>query len=180
MAAHRRTDPDSARSERLVVSRLRTMVAVLTALSVAAAALGYFPRGFMITDRDYVDHIVPAGGNRLAAYLLLLMMPGLMVVQRPRWREILLWILWAVPLTAATLALANDGSRCAYPAQHLLGRADCGYEWAWPLPAGWMTYTLVGTVLFGIAVVIPLIRSTHRTQRSPRAVKLPAARIHRP
>jgi len=156
------------------------MVVLLVVLSAIAAALGYAPGGFTITDRDYVDHVVPAGGNRLAAYLVLLLMPGLMVVQRPQWREILLWILWVMPLTAATLVLANDGSRCAYPAQHLLGRADCGYEWAWPLPTGWLTYTLVGTVLFAIVVVIPLIRSTHRTPRLPRPAKLPAARIHRP
>ena len=165
--------------ERVVASRLRVLVAVLVVLGAAAAALGYASRGFTITDRDYVDHIVPAGGNRLAAYLVLLLMPSLMVLQRPRWREILLWILWGIPLTAATLVLANDGSRCAYPAQHLLGRADCGYEWAWPLPVGWMTYTLVATVLFGIVVVIPLVRSTHRSQRRARAVKLPTARIHR-
>ena len=154
--------------ERVVARRLRVSVAVLLVLGAAAAVLGYLPEGIRITDMHYRDHLGPAGGSRLAASLLLLVLPSIAVLWRPRWLQIVVWMIWALPSTALALAMIGSAAD-AYPHNELV----------WPMWPGWSAYMLVGAISFGIVAVIPAMRSTHRSPPLLRSSALPSARVHR-
>jgi hypothetical protein len=155
--------------EQAIIRRLRMTVVVLFAMGAVGSILGYLPEGFIVTDKEYVQHAEPAGGTSLALYIALLVVPGLAVLWRPRWPAIVGWMLWAVPLTLVALYLAIG------PGDNLHRRNEL-LDPMWP---AWTAYSLVIAILFAIAVVIPSVRARHRSPPLPRKPKLPGARVFR-
>jgi hypothetical protein len=156
--------------EQVVIRRLRVIVAVLFAMGAVVSILGYLPEGFIVISRTYVLYAAPAGGTRLALYTALLLAPGIAVLWRPRWPAIVGWIFWAVLLNVAAfyLPIGPGGN---------LPRSTEGVFEMWP---AWTVYSLVTTILFAIAVVIPSVRARHRSPPLPQKPKLPRARAFRP
>ena len=154
--------------EQAVIRRLRMTVVVLFAMGAVGSLLGYLPEGFIATSRIYVKHAEPAGGTSLAAYIALLLVPGIAVLWRPRWPAIAGWILWAVPLSVAALYLAMA------PGDNLSSRNE-SLNPMWP---AWTAYSLVTAILIAIVVVIPSARARHRSPRLPQKPKLPRARAY--
>ncbi len=168
MAAADDTMKSEAR-ERVVVGRLRVIVAVLLVFGAVACVLGYLPHGFRATDREYVDHVESAGGDSLAIFLLLLFAPSIAVLRRPSSPLIMIWVLWAFPCTLLALLVAVGPGENLYSSN----------EFLWPLWPARIAYSLIAAILFGIFLVVPAVRRTHRSPPLQRRSRLPAARIHR-
>ncbi len=148
---------DPYERERIVVRRLRTIVAVMFALGVATAIVGQVP--VLHAHREYVGGMRAAGGTPLLVFLVVLFMPGLAVAWRPRMTQILLWIMSAIPITM------------------LSGLLWIGEPWSRGVPA-WPTVviiSLVAVIHVLMLVALPLFRATHKSP--PLQGKLPAARV---
>jgi hypothetical protein len=126
------SDPREAQ----VVRTLRVIIAITVVLGVLAVALG---SGFF------------------AVFAIAFYAPAAWVYWRPRWGQIVIWIMWTT-----TLAMI--------PVFRVLDRLDTlrvapGY--------------LMGIVLVLIVCVMPLVRVMNKPPRIPREVKIPVARVVR-
>jgi hypothetical protein len=104
-----------------------------------AITVGMFVAGATIVVTGYLP--------RSAVYLGLLLLPGLAVLWRPRWTQILIWVGWAIPWTFELLSLAFGAE--------LRSSARAGNaEPAWPV---WLTYLLLAAIVCGL-VTLPVLR----------------------
>ena len=108
-----------------------------------AITVGMFVAGATIV----VAGSLPRGA---ATYLGLLLLPGLAVLWRPRWAQILIWVSWAIPWTFELLSLTFD----AEP----LWRVHAGT--AVPVWPAWLSYLLVAAVVCGL-ITLPVLRVAH-------------------
>ncbi|MCX5746242.1 MAG: hypothetical protein NT062_27510 [Proteobacteria bacterium] len=81
-------------AEAAVVRRIRILVGLVGTLGAIAIACGYLP-GLTITDAAYRRFVVLAGGDRLALFVAVALLPGGAVLRAPTWTPILTWIVWA-------------------------------------------------------------------------------------
>ena len=125
---------------------LRAITVAMFVAGATAVVTSYLPRDAMSADRGYER----AGGDGLATYLGLLLLPGLVVLWRPRWTQILIWVGWAIPWTFELLSVTFG----AEPLWH----AHAGD--AVPLWPAWLTYLLIAAVVGGL-VTLPILRVAH-------------------
>ena len=122
-------------------AREADVVRVLRALTVVTAALALLAVAF---DRHYL--IFAAG----------MIVPSSWMYWRPRWGQLVAWMMWMVPLVMLGLLIHVDHmERIATPSTWLIGGA---------------------TAL--IMIVMPLVRISNKPPRAKRS-KLPSARVVR-
>lgn len=141
---------------------VRASVAGVLLFGAAAVIAGYLPHGALVSG-PLGTHYEQAGGDRFAAYLAALLLPGVAVLHHPSKPRIKLWLVWAVPWIAALLSL----TRGAEPLWH----AHAGT--AIPLLPAWVTYLCFTAIACGVVIVVPAMGLGHRWSN------LPSARIHR-
>jgi hypothetical protein len=141
---------------------VRASAAGVFLLAAAAMIAGYLPHGAVVSG-PLGTHYEPAGGHQFAAYLAVLLIPGVAVLHHPTKPRIKLWLAWAVPCIAALLALTSG----AEPLWH----AHAGS--ATPLWPAWLTYVSFTAIVCGVVIVVPALGLGHRRSN------LPSARIHR-
>ena len=117
-----------------------------------AITVGMFVAGATIV----VAGSLPRGA---ATYLGLLLLPGLGVLWRPRWTEILIWVGWAIPWTFELLSVT-------FGAEPLWHAGDAVALWPTCL-----TYVLVAAIVCGLTT-LPVLRVAH----SSFASRFPIAR----
>ena len=122
--------------------RERTVVGMLRGLTLVIASIGIFA---MALDRHY------------AVFVGMFMVPATWVYWRPRWGQIVAWMMWCVPLVMLGLML------------HI------GHMERLGTPSAWLSGAAVLLVLVGL----PLVRRLHRAPRMPRNTRLPQARVVR-
>ena len=141
------TDPYER--EATIVWRIRVAIAVIALLAAAMVYVGYL-------DVQLGGQPRPAGGTPLLVYLVVLLAPGIAACWRPRWLQIVTWIMIAMPVTMLCGLLWID--RMGFP--------------RWPYYAiAWLGGMLHVVLLF----VLPLLRSMHKSP--PLRQPLPTARI---
>jgi len=109
-----------------------------------AIAVGMFVAGAAIVVTGYLP--------RSAIYLGLLLLPGLAVLWRPRWTQILIWVGWALPWTFELLSLAFSAE--------LRSLAHAGDAALGPM---WLTYLLLAAIVCGL-VTLPVLRVTRASR----------------
>jgi len=97
------------------------------------------------------------GGDRFRIFALLFYVPAAWVYWRPRWGQILVWIMWTTTLAMVPVLLVVDRL-------HELRVAPV---------------YLMSIVLVLIVVVMPIVRLMAKTPRDPRETKIPVARVVR-
>jgi len=141
---------------------VRASAAGVFLLGAAAMIAGYLPHGAVVSG-PLGTHYEPAGGHQFAAYLAVLLIPGVAVLHHPSKPRIKLWLAWAVPCIAALLSL-TIGSE---PLWH----AHAGS--ATPLLPAWLMYAFFTAIVCGVVIVVPALGLGQRRSN------LPSARIHR-
>jgi hypothetical protein len=154
--------------ERSVIRRLRTLAIAVFVLGAAAIIAGQLPGGLCITDREYRVYMTPAGGALSATLVLLALSPGVAVLWRPRWPQILAWIAIDVWGTAVFLAI-----------EYFSQPARAEVEMIMPLWPALIRYACLAAIALGIVVVIPTIRGSHPSPPVVRPPAVPAARVVR-
>jgi len=127
---------ESEETEERILGRLRAMILVIIGLGIAAAIVG-----------------TPA----TRWFVPMLYLPVAMVYPRPRWSQILVWIMWSVTWGMLALILAIGGRPALFTA-----------------PAHWLLTISVGLLFAGL----PLLR-WYLTSPRFGASDIPRARIHR-
>lgn len=153
---------DADDRERFVIRRLRQAIAFVIGLGALAIALGYLD--VTVTDLEYQRHVELAGGDELSCFVIALLAPGAWAFRRPRWPQLVIWIMWL----STWLML---GMMVALP-----GESNEGLDPFWIRPLITGTLVAIATIVF---VVLPTIRSTHKSPPLPRPSRLPAARVIR-
>lgn len=153
---------DADERERSVVRRLRQAIALVIVLGALAIALGYLD--VTVTDLDYRDHVERAGSDVLSIFVLVLIAPAAWVLRRPRWPQLVVWIMWLTSwvMLGAIFALPGGSSEMVMP------------FWIRPL----ITASLAAIAGI-VCIVLPLIRGAHKSPPLPRDTKLPPARVVR-
>ena len=126
-------EPESR--ERNVVSMLRGLTLVIAVTGVLAVLLD----------------------NRYAVFVGAFLVPSTWVFWRPRWGQIVAWIMWCVPLVMLALLLL------------------IGHMHQLRTPSAWLS----GVAVLLAVVGLPLVRRLHRAPRMPRNTRLPQARVIR-
>jgi len=127
---------ESEETEERILGRLRALILVIIALGVVAAIVG------TRTTRWFVP---------------MLYLPVALAYPRPRWSQILVWIMWSTTWAMLALILAIDGRPKLFTA-----------------PAHWLMTISVGLLMVGL----PLLR-WYLTSPRFGASDIPRARIHR-
>ncbi|HEY5952088.1 MAG TPA: hypothetical protein VIV40_41610 [Kofleriaceae bacterium] len=148
--------------EAIVVRRMRQAIAVVAGLAALVIALGY--THVEITDLDYQTHVERAGSDELTVFVVLLLAPAGWVYRKPRWPQLVMWIMWLVTwLMLATVMMIGDEP-------HEMIRPF------WVRAAMTLALSLIGCV---VVIVMPLVRNLHKSPPLPRPTRLPSARVLR-
>jgi cytochrome bd-type quinol oxidase subunit 2 len=135
----------TVQDERSIARRIRLFTSSAFVLGTVIAIIGYIPNGIIVTDNAYRDHSVALGANWLLFYLLLLLLPGILVLQKPRHIRAHYWRWWAILCSAVSLfiLIRTIKSLCTQN-ENIIP--------SWP---AWAVCALMPIVVFLIAIVIP-------------------------
>jgi len=162
------SDTSAYDRERRVVRSLRGVVIALFVLGALAIVSGSLPEGLCITDRDYRDYLVPAGGALSTTLALLALVPGIAVFWRPRWPQILGW-----------MAIDVWGSVVFVAIRHSILPGPVALKQIAPLWPAVIHYACLAAIALGVVVVIPSIRGAHPSPPLVCPPRLPRARVVR-
>jgi hypothetical protein len=126
---------DTDAREREIVWRLRAVIAAAQVVAIVAMLVG-----------NAYDLLLVAA----------LFVPAPWVFWRPRWGQIMVWIMWAVPVLMLSLLISLDRT-----------------------PVMTASHALVGIVVALVVVVLPFVRRGHRPPPMPRNLWIPEARLVR-
>jgi hypothetical protein len=150
---------ESDEREARVVRGLRQATACAAAFGVLAICLGYLE--VTITDLEYRRHVERAGSDEV--HHLAAAARGVDVA-RPRWPQLVAWIVWLTTwlVLGALLAIHEEP-----------------YEMIDPLWLRPLITASIAMMALVVVVVLPLIRRTHGSQHPRRDPPLPPARTVR-
>jgi hypothetical protein len=155
---------DAERRERTIVWLLRAIITATFALGACAIVLGYqiVPATHL---RSYVDYNRDLGGDLTAASAIAILVPGVWAWWRPRWPQLIFWIMWTVPV-AMLIAMLSLGA----PSMLEETQGDLA----------WLLYATFGLIVLVISAALPIVRSRHRSPPLPApGPRLPPARALR-
>jgi cytochrome bd-type quinol oxidase subunit 2 len=135
----------TVRDERSIAHRIRLCTCSVFVLGTAIAIVGYIPNGIIVTDNAYRDHPVALGENWLLFYLLLLLLPGVLVLQKPRHIRAHYWRWWAILCSVVSLFILI----------RIIKSLRTQNENIMPNWPAWAVCALMPMVVFLIAIVIP-------------------------
>lgn len=155
--------------EQFVVHRLRQLTGVVLALSGLAIALGYLDLHAL--DMEYRPVIVRAGTDALTVLAMALVVPAVWVYRMPRMPQIVIWCMWFVSVAMFAVIFMVGQTGRVFGTQ---GLETIDEMWVRPL-----IVLLHVTNAFVVLILMPILRSTHKSPPLPKPTKLPAARIVR-
>jgi hypothetical protein len=156
--------------EAVVVRQLRACIKFVVIAGLAVIALGYLP--IEVIGSDYRWHIQRAGGDTLTFCMLVMLSAAPWVYRRPHWRRILAWMLW-VPMWLMVLTVLSDSR---YRDQWLDLKDPTIDPVSGVRP---MIALLLGSIVFVVVVVMPLVRAANKYAPPPPIAELPGARVVR-
>ena len=153
-------DEDPRETE--VVRLLHVAIGLVVMLGVLAIVAGGVDQ---LTGSNRV-HVEPAVPGVQLLSIVLLLLPAGWVYRRPRWPQIVVWIMWASSWLMLGFILQVDTDRGSW----------LGMDSFWIY-----VVTRVCTIAIGFTVIVavPLIRASHKSPRLPPKPKLPKARVVR-
>lgn len=142
---------------------LRWMIVAIAAIGALTILVGTID--IEVTTQSYATRHERAGGPALTLYVIAMLVPGIWALYRPRWAQIVFWI-----MSAVSVSMVGGMVR--------LGTQE-SYEMVSPVWPPLAIFAGVAALFLGICVALPFVRALHKAPALPRPTRLPVARLTR-